>query len=110
MPGRQIHRCSERPRKLVLRGEDRGDDGWEEPQRLRVAEAIEDDPGVDSANAIQEGPDPDAEGPPADEGCVVRGMIVTWPFRAHRRDDTSDAVWRGRSLFDSEWRRKGSHR
>ena len=64
---------------------------------------------MDSANAIQEGPDPDAEGPPADEVEVAWGLIVTWPFRAHRGGDTSDDVWRGLFLFDSEWRRKGSH-
>ena len=77
MPGCQVHRSSEWPRKRTIRGVDRGDDGWEEPQRLRVAEAVEDDPGVDSANAIQEGRDPDAEGPPADEVEVAWGLIVT---------------------------------
>ena len=89
---------------------DRGDDGREEPQSPRVAESMQDDPGVDSAKAIQEGLDPEAEGPPVDDVCVVLGLILTSPLRAHRWDDAAADPWVGLALFESEWRRKGSHR
>ena len=92
MPGRQTHRSSEWPRKRACRRLDLVDDGREDAARPRVVEAAEDDTRVDSANAIQEICDPEGEGPPADEVPSVRGLIVTWPLRAHRGDDASDDV------------------
>ena len=65
---------------------------------------------MDSANAIQEGLDPEAEGPPVDDVCVVLVLILTSPLRAHRRDDAAADPWLGLALFEAEWRRKGSHR
>ena len=44
---------------------------------------------MDSANAIQEGLDPEAEGPPVDDVCVAWGLILTSPLRAHRWDDAA---------------------
>ena len=89
---------------------DRGDDGREDPLLPRVAESTQDDPGADSAKAIQEGLDPEAEGPPVDDVCVVPGLILTSPLRPHRWDDAVADLWVGLALFESEWRRNGSHR
>ena len=77
MPGRQIHLVSDRPREGACRRVEICDDAREDAARLRVVEAMEDDPGVDAAKAIQEDCDPDAEGPPVDEVPIVRGLIVT---------------------------------
>ena len=53
------------------------EEGREEAARSRVCETTEDDARIDLANAIQEGGDPEADFLPADEGCVVRGLIAT---------------------------------
>ena len=77
MPGRQIHLASDCPRERACRRVEIRDDACEDAARLRVVEAVEDDPGVDASKAIQEECDPDAEGPPADEVEVAWGLIVT---------------------------------
>ena len=77
MPGCQVHRFSEWLRKRAFRRLDLVEEGREDAARSRVCETPEDDARIDPANAIQEGGDPEADFPPTDEVCVVRGLIAT---------------------------------